>query len=475
MDSPERNVEKYTAVLVAQYLKKKGYLNTLKDFQREASVPVSVTDDLDNGTASSKLDDLQSIVSDRVGFDDYMLKDRLKDLTLNDALPPIDTERFRISSWNFDVKFNNVASKSLNFIPISMAFCHDSPQSLLISTAGRELAVFDEQLDKQKTVVDENGKSLGVVKLAGAIPGSNMLYACTMDGSLHLFNEKYESLQNWKHKLHARMITQIQFSKKSHHEWYVVTSGMDNTLKVSILDNSTLCPTLTERSVTNLLSACTTMNMASCEVTVGSSKITKQLVILSRMDFTHLVCYLIDENSKLQNIFNIALNNAQFSTHSFNVRDVEIINAQDYSNTPIFSHNTFLAVATSHVPYMRLVLVELPDITEAIESYYNSEGTPDTSSMQTHTYYDKIMRNIATQIPQDSYSQPVMKYIPKCGGLVVGGDASVYAIDLHNGESWELEVAGYTPGERVKSLDVDRVSSMISVGTASKNVLVAKL
>ena len=475
MDAPEKNVEKYTTVLVAQYLKKKGFLDTLKLFQREASVPVSVTDDSQPSSTNAEIDDLQSIIADRVGFDDHILKDKLKDLTLNDALPTIDTARFQIYPWNFDVKFDNVTYQSLNSIPIATSFCHDSAKSMLISTAGRELSLFDAQLEMQKVIVDRDGKSFGVVKLVGSIPCSDMFYACTMDGSLLLFNEKYEPLKDGKYKVHARMITQVQFAKKSDHEWYVVTAGMDNTLKVSILDNSTPCPVLSEQSETSLLSACTTMNMASYEVAMGNTKITKQVIILSRMDFTHLICYLIDENNKLQNIFNIALNNAQFSTHSFNVRGVEIINTQSHANVSNISHNTFMSIATSHVPYMRLVLVELPDITEAINSYYSTEEDTDTTFMQTHTYYDKILRNVATQIPQDSYSQPVIKYVPKCKGLIVGGDTALYAIDLNNGESWELDITGYSSGQRVKSLDVDMVTSEVSVGTASKTVMVARL
>lgn len=462
------SIEKYTAVLIAQYLKKHGYNDSLKAFLRDASLPVSAADPNEHINSNIVIDDLQSIIIDRVGYNNYLLEEKLRDLTLNNELAPIDHSILPVKRWNFNIKFNDITMKKLKGMPIALNFLYNKDDNLIVSTSTRELSIFDSNLEFKQNLTDEQSKSLGVVKLIGLIPNTNISYICTMDGSIYLFDTSFALIPNSKTKLQDRMITHIQFSQINEKSWYVVTAGLDNTLRLNMLTIKNDTPMFNELCRVKVLSACTTLNMAKTNIVLNDKPTTRNLIFLTRMDFTHVACYMIDDKNEMHNIFNVALNNAQFSTHSFNVRDIVLIDTSTCAQSTNINNSTIIGVATSHVPYMRLVLVEIPDIHDAIHKYYNDDLK--NSLTKINTYYDKILRNIATQIPQDSYSQPILKVLKKCNGLIVGGDSGVYAIDLDNGESWEIELTGFIKGARIKTMEVNQLNSNILIGSADKSV-----
>ncbi|CAB4251874.1 similar to Saccharomyces cerevisiae YGR117C Putative protein of unknown function [Maudiozyma barnettii] len=472
MSSGEKNIDKYTAVLVAQYLKKQGYDETLKSFLRETSIPVSVTGSDNNSDSNIHIDDLKSIISDRIGYNDHVLDSKLKDLTLNEELPPIDNERFHIKRWNFDCNFDNFQSFALDGIPIMVNFCSIESNNLMVSTSSRRLEIFDANLQMVSQLTDQNMKSLGVVKLAGSIPGSDIIYVCLMSGHIYLFDKTYKLITGSSFKPHGRMITHIQFSKMDDNKsWYVLTTSMDNTMNLSILKLKDNTPTWTVTSTIKLLSACTTLNMSKTKVTINGKTVSKTVILLTRMDFTHIVCYTLDDSDILQNCFNIALNNAQFSTHSFNIRDLILINTTFADGSPVINNGTLIGVATSHVPYLRLILLEFPKM----ETYFQKINDNKQENTGITTYYDKILRNMATQLPQDSYSQPIMRYIPNPNGIIIGTDNGLYAIDLFNGESWQLDMHCDINGQRIKSMEINFSNSALLIGTASKSFHLFKL
>ncbi|CAI4493558.1 ADM_collapsed_G0022180.mRNA.1.CDS.1 [Saccharomyces cerevisiae] len=90
------------------------------------------------------------------------------------------------------------------------------------------------------------------------------------------------------------------------------------------------------------------------------------------------------------------------------------------------SPSTMLVVATSHKPYMRLILVEIPMNT----------GHPKAMKLdKVQTYYDKILRNFATEIYQDDFSLPILGKLESSNGVLVGNDEGIYSVDLMTGDS----------------------------------------
>lgn len=456
----EENIEKYTAVLIAQYLKKQGYDDTLKSFLRESSIPMSVITSEDASDAQD--DDLKSIISERIGYNDHILENQLKNMSLNEQLPPIDLNRYPLKRWNFDRKFNGIKSRKTDGIPIMVNFCENGNDNIMVSTSSRQLEVCNSDLTTMTQLKDQQNKSFGVVKLAGPIVGSKYYYVCSMFGEIVLYDELFKPLPGLAFKPHERMITHIQFSKIDSNSWYMLTASMDNTLKLNVLtlSNDVVTPKFDQIWTTKLLSACTTLNLANTTVNMNGKQVKRTVFFITRMDFTHIVCYSIDNvKHTVDNCFNIALNNAQFSTHSFNVRDVVLINTEeDHNHNDCIIEQTVICVATSHIPYMRLVMIEFPDLTPWL--------TEESNTIK--TYYDKILRNIATQIPQDSYSQPIMRYVSKFNGIIIGSDNGIYAIDLFNGESWKLDTSTEVDTQRIKSIGFNQLKSEFIIGTAMK-------
>ena len=461
----QENIKKYTAVLIAQYLKKQGYDDTLKSFLRESSIPMSVVAADNDSTAQG--DDLNSIISERVSYNDHILQNKLKDLSLNEQLPPIDSNRYSLKRWNFDCKFNNIKSRNIDGIPINANFCENDEDNIMVSTSTRQLEVCNSDLTPMTQLKDQQNKSFGIVKFAGPIVGSNNYFVCSMFGEIVLYDESFKPLPGSAFKPHERMVTHIQFSKIGANAWYMLTASRDNTLKLNILtllndENGITNPTFNEIWSTKLLSTCTTLNMTNTKVNINGAQITKTVFLLTRMDFTHVVCYTIDNDKhEVENCFKIALNNAQFSTHSFNVRDIVLINTEnDENENDCITDGTIIIVATSHIPYMRLVMLEFPGLTSWLTE------KPDTVK----TYYDTILRNIATQIPQDSYSQPIMRYVRKFNGIIIGSDKGIYAIDLLDGESWKLNTTTDLDSQRIKSIGINQSKLELVIGTAMKTI-----
>lgn len=461
----QENIKKYTAVLIAQYLKKQGYDDTLKSFLRESSIPMSVVT-ADNDSAAQG-DDLNSIISERMRYNDHILQNKLKNLSLNEQLPPIDPNIYPLKRWNFDCKFENIKYRNIDGIPIMLNFCENDDDNIIVSTSTRQLEVCNSDLTTMTQLKDQQNKSFGIVKFAGPIVGSNYYFICSMFGEIVLYDESFKPLPGSAFKPHERMVTHIQFSKIDTNTWYMLTASMDNTLKLNILslsknENDTVNSTFCEIWSTKLLSTCTTLNMAKTKVNINGEPVTKTVFFLTRMDFTHIVCYTIDNDKHdVENCYNIALNNAQFSTHSFNVRDIVLINTEkDENGNESITGGTIICVATSHIPYMRLVMLKFPDLSSWLTE------KPDTVK----TYYDTILRNIATQIPQDSYSQPIMRYVQKFNGIIIGSDKGIYAIDLLNGESWKLDTTTDIDIQRIKSIGINQLKSELIIGSAMKTI-----
>ncbi|MCQ5137449.1 hypothetical protein NE628_14655, partial [Coprococcus eutactus] len=58
------------------------------------------------------------------------------------------------------------------------------------------------------------------------------------------------------------------------------------------------------------------------------------------------------------------------------------------------------------------------------------------------TYYDKILRNFATEIYQDDFSLPILGKLESSNGVLVGNDEGIYSVDLMTGDSRLLNIPG---------------------------------
>ncbi|QID85178.1 hypothetical protein GRS66_007735 [Saccharomyces pastorianus] len=459
----------YTNLLIAKYLKQNGLEDSLAAFIRETALPFSALEESkrSNGIVGEvPIESLQNIIQDRICYKKSSFQDRFKTLSVNDELAPIDNARYGIEPWNHNIKFsldlnlNKVLPRDTLFISANFI---DNDKNLLLSSATGELTIYDVQRTTSK-VLNAHKVVKGIIKLCGSIGRSGYHYVCPMNGRFYLLNKNFEFITDAVWKVHSRMITHIKICTFTESSWYIISSGMDNLLKLSLLEVQDGKILFKQLSEIKLVSNCTSLNVITDDG--NNDGRTKFSVFLTRAEFTHIACYAISDAKALVHSYNIALNNAEFSTYAFNIRDAIVADFVHSGSEDVIklAQSSMLVVATSHKPYMRLMLVEIPMEIDHFESTV-SEATPKT-------YYDKVLRNFATEISQDDFSLPILQSLKTSNGILVGNDEGIYSIDLMNGDSRLLNIPDGAKSlrNRIKCMDVSEDQMRVVAGTSDKSI-----
>ncbi|CCH60190.1 hypothetical protein TBLA_0C03890 [Henningerozyma blattae CBS 6284] len=453
-----------TKVLVAQFLKKNGYTTTLKHFLTESFLPRTI---LDNNESDGLIyEDLESIISDRVQYNEYMIHEKLQTLSINNDKNKDEPESITIKyagilpSWDHNLKFSEINKGSiLETLTINATFSENSQP--ILSTSNKQLVIKDANLQTVK-FVESPTKPKSIIKLCGSIPWKNLNYACGIDGSFYLLDSNFNSIEKAIFKLHSRLISHIQFFVNAENNiCYIATAGADNFVKlhtlsifaVSSSENKYIINTIGEIKI---LSMCLSLRL----IQNNEENKTTPLILITRTDYTHLLCYSVDDinvtKPSLELYYQIALNNTQFSTHSFNIRDMLVLPRKNGTNG-------YVALATSHIPFMRIIVVKLPKISSQEDIKSNQSSITGIS-----TFYKQIIINMATTIPQTSYSQPILKSLSLQNGLVVGNDEGLYAVDLLKQDSWKLNTI--YDNSIVKSMDINRDQDKLIIAYTDKSI-----
>lgn len=468
--------KKYALLLIAQFLKEQGLNETVNCLLRESVLPQNALTNIDSDKIVD--DKLIDIVNDRLEFNKFNIKSLLNGLQIDDNRQSIGgsdkcspdkcsdlllQDGFR--SWShgkfkFDL-VNQIDNSNDKGLIISTKFCvnkdtehddHAKKIQLAMTNSRKELVLYDSTLNN----IQKKMNLPTIVKLFGNILNTNYQFTCTLNGCIQIY-QNIDKLNNfYEFKLHNRLITHIGFVEDVNDKdtnsiiLYVVTYGLDQNLKISKL---TICAKPSDEKIelslidsVKLASHCNSLKVIQIE--------NKPTIFVTRTDFTHVICYQLNSNmntaAKLENMYNIALNNAQFSTHAFNVLDTLLLLKK------------YLIIVTSHLPYMRILVVRLPD---------SSDGENDSRS--TKTYYDKIIKNISTEIPNNQFSQPIIKYVNDLNGIVIGNDKGLFALDLVKQESWCLndKIDNYPMDDpRIKDMDYNDENKTLVITFINKTV-----
>ena len=398
-----------TEAHVAQFLKDNGYTETLRVFEREYGKPFSNSPD----------EPLETIIEDRYNY--KTLNAKTEDSEINASLSKELNEILhnQVDEWSVPYpKDPELVSDSIDGLVISscLVFCKNTP-ILFLGTSNTKLYVINLLL---KETIQESSAFIGkcVIKNITSV-SDNKLVFLGMNGKLHLceynYGESFEIRIIDEIQAHPRLIVDtkcIQFNNTT----YVFTLGWDFTLKV-----------FTAQDKLNLVTEYKLPTQGTCiDVTILNNKIA---LVVGLNETTLLSVFHLTEND-LVLLYKISLNDAQFTVSTFTPRCITI---QSLSlGVPL------IAVATSHEPYMRLIIVPLKDA-PAI----------DSGSIER----DQILKNLSTLSPQDKYSQPIIRWkLPKNlkhnGVWIVGEDGTIRGIDLVQ----EREITSYQQHDgRIKS------------------------
>ncbi|ODV82909.1 hypothetical protein CANARDRAFT_178131 [[Candida] arabinofermentans NRRL YB-2248] len=449
-----KSTHTHTQNLIAHYLKQNGLNDTLRAFELELNKKLNI-DVVDES--------LQTIINDRFNFlnlklqhmeliddDDFSNNDDEFKIFTPQNLALIKSKNINIPKWSIlspnskDVlKLGNLKSLIIHSSSALMKLRDDDDAVInvgLYITNDKNLIIQD--LDSKNVLVSKSNLHDSVAnKLIHAIPNTNIVLSCGMNGQLiiaRLVKDEssgcYDLSPELKIQLHKRLITSISYLPIDSNSGYISSIGWDFKLIVNKItfnsDTIIECIPISDYKL---------MTNGSCITSFIDLESNLPIILIGRLDTSMISVFTIYNDLKLLEIAKLSLNDSEFSNHSFQPMNITMVD-------PIQNLITF---ATNHIPYMRLITIKFPSILEIL-SNYDDFTTLDSkileiSKIQTleQSFQSNIpilrniiISNLNSMSPQDKFSSPLIISRPfnKNGLWIFGDDGIIRGFDLSSGD-----------------------------------------
>jgi WD40 repeat protein len=329
-----------------------------------------------------------------------------------------------------------------------------SSNSLFVTFADRSLIEISSS-PPHKRITDvaslHNGPILSVYPLQGG-----QALTTSMSGQLILHGPRgYSSSTDVaileRRSDHSKYAVHVSATSFAAH-WIVATAGWDQKVQVYATPFESASETLVLGDPAATLSLPSNPESFAFVLHPNSKAL---YLVLSRRDSTYIYYYLIDPNPS--------------ESPGITVHEAGKQNLAPHANAWIaFSPSclalsptdpTLLAVATSHLPHMKLIVVRLlfPDVMTAASGGLGAPPlTPASQARAALALSDRedaaISLHVSTLAPQTPYSTPQVVWRPDGSGLWVNGDDGVVrGLDIMTGKVVAL-LKGHEPGTKVRSL-----------------------
>lgn len=358
--------------LVAHFLKEHGYSQTLQQLELEYGKPVQ--------PKLLNSESLSQILDDRLQYASINNRNE-NDIDVNEELP---------------LRFKELVHE--RFINWTLPYPHKPTKlkvhSLIIFSVYNKGAIYFSTNDSQ--IIICKGGSITLVRMQEIIKkvlivGLNFVLL-GMSGKLYLTDEKFNEIEV--------IDTLSRFIIDANH---VHSNGVDYI--VILTWNSML--KLVKLNESSVVAALKLDQQGTCfDITTYRGEI---VIVLGKLENTLLDVITIQEE-QFASKYKISINDAEFTTSSFSPRFITI---SQKGGIPL------VAVATSHEPYMRVIITSLID--------FETSPLPPIARHQ-------IIKNLNTLSPQDKFSQPLIAWRhnseKESGIWVMGDDGVVRGLDL---------------------------------------------
>ena len=324
-------------------------------------------------------------------------------------------------------------------------------QLLLATTADKRVHILkasDNSLQASHTTIHD-APALSASKL-----GENTLITSSMSGQLHLSNLSGTSFA--KRRDHSKYVVKVAVFEDALQGSIIATAGWDNKVVLYKLDSTCASPQLDEPAATIPL-----QTKPEAMLFVRHPENNQPILILSRTDSNNIFYYTVSEaqGPRLLGQQNLAPHSNAWV--AFTPSALEICPTDP----------TLLAVGTSSIPHMKLLLVRLlfppwdpepprPTPT-ALRSSLLDDGAPpqETQASQARAElviaereFAAIQIHATTMAPQTAYSTPAVAWRPDGSGVWVNGDdGAVRGIEASTGKVVST-LLGHEPGSKVRCL-----------------------
>ncbi|RCK55994.1 hypothetical protein Cantr_05494 [Candida viswanathii] len=365
--------------LIAQYLKENNYPETLKQFENEHGNPIPASKLLDES--------LDDIITDRIQYN-AIIDTPAEAIDVNAELHANLKEIIRDEFTHWLTPFPRTPVKLIDIAGLVLSSCYANG------------VIYFSANDSNVFVVKGGGivKSIKfpvVVKKILTL-GDDRVILVGMNGTLYL-RELVTLEPISEFQAHRRLIVDARYIRVQGVD-YIVSLGWDFFVRLIKLDGDNQFSILSEHKL---------QQQGACIDVVEYRG--ELVVVLGKLENTLLDVFAV-RDKQLSPLYRISLNDAEFTASGFSPRFITIHNAA----VPL------VAVATSHEPFMRLIIVPIFDV---------STATPIKRN--------QIIKNLNTMSPQDKYSQPIISWRlckeedEKASGLwVMGDDGVIRGVDI---------------------------------------------
>ncbi|KAG7665279.1 uncharacterized protein J8A68_001335 [[Candida] subhashii] len=387
--------------LIAHFLQENNYPETLKQFESEHGSPIEPHKLIDES--------LTQIIKDRINYNNLLPTQfesqiKLDDGYKDDQIVEIIKNQFR--HWISPSPIHREKLIDLDGLVISSSY---SNGLVYLSTSSCKVYVLEEG----GNLFIHHTKFPVVIKKIIPLDGGLLLFV-GMNGMFYLseLKDEYELNIISEFPAHTRLIVDAKYIKFNNVD-YIITLGWDYYLRLIKLEDKQF----------TILSEIKLTQQGTCLDVINYEN--QLVIVLGKLENTLLDVYTTTkEDNQLKLLYKISLNDAEFTSSSFSPRFITIQ----------YIHNTIpmIAIATSHEPYMRLIIVSLKEIDQIQKD--NQDEPP--------IMRNQIIKNINTLSPQDKYSQPIIAWRlinpnspnhPKNNGIwIMGDDGIIRGVDLLN-------------------------------------------
>ncbi|KAF7190286.1 hypothetical protein HII31_08617 [Pseudocercospora fuligena] len=423
------------AVIVARYLKSNNYTETYEAFINEVGLPY------DAGNVSKGDLTIETLLEEKKTFDVSIKFEKLgvEDANLGWSRPGMAKELdvLPTSSNILSTKVQEIAERGKT-----------AAAALLVSTADRKVHIIDAWSNALQSTLSNLHDS---PVLSCSMLKSEHLLTSSMSGSLHLNDTNGSSVS--KRRDHSKYVVKVAVLEDSTTGTIVATAGWDNQIIVYKPEIANGTIELGEPKATIPM-----QTKPEAMIWLRHPQNQEPVLLVSRTDSNNIFYYSVEDKPRLLGQQNLAPHSnawVAFTPSSFELCPTD---------------PTLLAVGTSSVPHMKLLIVRLlfppwePEPARPPPQALRSSLLDDTPVQETQASQARAALAVAdrehaaiqihctTMAPQTAYSTPAVVWRPDGSGVWVNGDdGAVRGIEACSGKI-VATLLGHEPGSKVRCL-----------------------
>ncbi|KAI5197609.1 WD40 repeat-like protein [Aureobasidium subglaciale] len=416
------------AIIVARFLKANSYDETLDAFIREAGLPPSA------GSTNKGDLTIEKILEEKRIFDMSVQFERLG---TDDGAHGWSQHAPALPNEVAGPTRSNILHISLP--QVANATSGDAPEPLLVATtADRRLNVHDLPActlkDSLLAIHDSPVLSTAVLR-------QTHLLTTSMSGQLAIGNMQGDIFD--KRRDHAKYVVQIATHECEDATW-LATAGWDGKVHLYKLDFASNDSPKLPPPVASISLPTNPEALLFIEHPDNDSLV----LILTRKDSTQLFYHSVDSEARLLGKQNLAPHSNAWI--AFTPSAIALCPTD----------STLIAVATSAMPHMKLLIVRLmvPSIDDdaSLASIVPAEETQASQARAALALQDResaaILIHCTTMAPQTAYSTPALTWRPDGTGVWVNSDdGAIRGIEATTGKIIAT-IKGHEPGSKIRCL-----------------------